>query len=85
MVARRPRAGLNDSTALIPPPQYMPPSWRHVLRTPQAPRHNRCYCLTNHEHGYRPRVGRYRVLFDANQEIRIVDVQEVKKRDDQTY
>ncbi len=41
--------------------------------------------LTNHENGYRLRVGRYRVLFDVNQEIRIIDVQEVKERDDQTY
>lgn len=41
--------------------------------------------LTNHSHGYRLRVGNYRVLFDADTEIRIIEVQEVLKRDDNTY
>lgn len=41
--------------------------------------------LTNHQYGYRLRVGNYRVLFDADTEIRIIDIQEVKKRDDHTY
>jgi len=41
--------------------------------------------LVKHKCGYRLRVGRYRVLFDANSEVHIIDIQEVKKRDDQTY
>lgn len=41
--------------------------------------------LTNHEYGYRLRVGNYRVLFDADTVIRIVEIQEVKKRDGNTY
>jgi mRNA interferase RelE/StbE len=41
--------------------------------------------LTNHKHGYRLRVGRYRVLFDWDAEISIVDIEEVKIRDDHTY
>jgi mRNA interferase RelE/StbE len=41
--------------------------------------------LINHKHGYRLRVGRYRVMFDANTEVNIIDIEEVKKRDDQTY
>ena len=41
--------------------------------------------LTNHEYGYRLRVGRYRVLFDFDGEVRIVEIQEVRKRDDHTY
>lgn len=41
--------------------------------------------LSNHQYGYRLRVGNYRVLFDADTEIRIIDIQEVKKRDDNTY
>ncbi|KDD42545.1 type II toxin-antitoxin system RelE family toxin [Bordetella bronchiseptica] len=41
--------------------------------------------LTNHAYGYRLRVGNYRVLFDADTVIRIVEIQEVKKRDDNTY
>ena len=41
--------------------------------------------LTNHRYGYRLRVGRYRVLFDYDGEVRIVEIQEVKKRDERTY
>ena len=41
--------------------------------------------LTNHAYGYRLRVGNYRVLFDAQNDIQIIDIQEVKKRDDNTY
>ncbi len=41
--------------------------------------------LADHDYGYRLRVGRYRVLFDADREVRIIDIQEVKKRDERTY
>jgi mRNA-degrading endonuclease RelE of RelBE toxin-antitoxin system len=41
--------------------------------------------LASHEFSYRLRVGRYRVLFDADKEICIITIQEVKKRDDRTY
>ena len=41
--------------------------------------------LTNHKYGYRLRVGNYRVLFDAKNDIQIIDIQEVKKRDGNTY
>jgi len=41
--------------------------------------------LTEHEHGYRLRVGRYRVLFDADRVVRVLEIQEVKKRDGNTY
>jgi mRNA-degrading endonuclease RelE of RelBE toxin-antitoxin system len=42
--------------------------------------------LNNHQYGYRLRVGNYRVMFDVeNQELVIVLIQEVKKRDEQTY
>jgi mRNA-degrading endonuclease RelE of RelBE toxin-antitoxin system len=41
--------------------------------------------LVNHRYGYRLRVGAYRVLFDFDGEIRVVDIQEVKKRDERTY
>jgi len=41
--------------------------------------------LKQHQYGYRLRVGPYRVLFDADTTIRIVDIQQVKKRDDTTY
>ncbi|MDO8278131.1 MAG: type II toxin-antitoxin system RelE/ParE family toxin [Burkholderiaceae bacterium] len=41
--------------------------------------------LIGHAYGYRLRVGGYRVLFDFDGVIRIVTVEEVRKRDEQTY
>lgn len=41
--------------------------------------------LTNHEYQYRLRAGRYRVFFDVNSEVKIVAIEEVKKRDERTY
>ncbi|MDN5842903.1 MAG: type II toxin-antitoxin system RelE/ParE family toxin [Alcaligenaceae bacterium] len=41
--------------------------------------------LTKHEYGYRMRVGNYRVMFDADTTVRIIEIQRVRKRDEQTY
>jgi len=41
--------------------------------------------LTNHECGYRMRIGSYRILFDASVKMKIIEIQHVKKRDEQTY
>ncbi|HEY1131469.1 MAG TPA: type II toxin-antitoxin system RelE/ParE family toxin [Roseateles sp.] len=41
--------------------------------------------LTNHQYGYRLRVGNYRVFFDFDGGVRIVTIEEVRKRDEQTY
>ena len=41
--------------------------------------------LTNHEYGFRLRVGNYRVFFDYHGAVRIVSIEEVKKRDERTY
>jgi len=41
--------------------------------------------LTGHEYGYRLRVGNYRVFFDYDGAVRIVSIEEVKKRDERTY
>lgn len=42
--------------------------------------------LSNHQYDYRLRVGQYRVLFDVvNDVVEIVLIQEVKKRDENTY
>jgi len=41
--------------------------------------------LSQHQYGYRLRVGRYRVLFDVETAVRIIDIQEVKRRDGNTY
>ncbi|KUE87821.1 cytotoxic translational repressor of toxin-antitoxin stability system [Cupriavidus necator] len=41
--------------------------------------------LANHAYGYRLGVGNYRVLFDGDGAIRIVEIQEVRKRDERTY
>jgi len=34
---------------------------------------------------YRLRVGRYRVIFEHEEEIRVIVIEEVKKRDERTY
>jgi mRNA-degrading endonuclease RelE of RelBE toxin-antitoxin system len=41
--------------------------------------------LVNHAYGYRLRVGNYRVFFDFEGAVRIVSIEEVKKRDERTY
>ena len=41
--------------------------------------------LTNHKYDYRLRAGRYRIFFDVAETVRIVHIEEVKKRDDRTY
>ena len=41
--------------------------------------------LTNHEYGYRLRVGNYRVFFEHDGAVSIVSVEEVRKRDERTY
>jgi len=40
--------------------------------------------LVNRE-GYRLRVGRWRAIFDVFNEVKIVEIQEVLKRDEHTY
>lgn len=37
------------------------------------------------QYDYRLRVGRYRVLFNCEEEIKIIRIEEVKKRDERTY
>jgi mRNA interferase RelE/StbE len=41
--------------------------------------------LTNHLHGYRLRIGDFRVLFNWDGEIKVVEIEEVRKRDERTY
>lgn len=41
--------------------------------------------LTQHQFGYRLRIGRYRVLFDWEGSVKIVNIEEVSKRDEHTY
>ena len=40
--------------------------------------------LVNHAYGYRLRVGNYRVFFEFDGAIRIVTIEAVRKRDEQT-
>jgi mRNA interferase RelE/StbE len=41
--------------------------------------------MTNHESGYRLRVGSWRIMFDVQDSIRVILIQEVKKRNERTY
>jgi len=41
--------------------------------------------LANHQYGYRLRIGNFRVLFSWDGAIRVVEIEEVRKRDERTY
>ena len=41
--------------------------------------------LKNHQYGYRLRVSNYRVLFSWDGAIKIVSIEEVRRRDERTY
>ncbi|UTC61792.1 type II toxin-antitoxin system RelE/ParE family toxin [Treponema sp. OMZ 787] len=41
--------------------------------------------LKNHKYQYRLRIGRFRILFNFHKVIEIISIEEVKKRDDNTY
>lgn len=41
--------------------------------------------LKNHSSDYRLRIGRFRVLFSVKDSVQIINIEEVKKRDDRTY
>ncbi len=41
--------------------------------------------LTKHKYGYRLRVGNYRVFFDFDGAVRIVSIEELRKRNERTY
>jgi mRNA interferase RelE/StbE len=41
--------------------------------------------LLDHDHGYRLRIGDYRVLFEFDGAIRLVRIDKVVKRDESTY
>ena len=41
--------------------------------------------LVNHQYSYRLRVGNYRVFFEYDGGIRIVTIEEVRKRNERTY
>ena len=40
--------------------------------------------LAHHQYGYRLRVGNYRILFDWDGGVKIVSIEEVRKRDEHT-
>lgn len=41
--------------------------------------------LTQHTYSYRLRVGSYRVFFEFDGIVKVVSIEEVKKRDEHTY
>ena len=41
--------------------------------------------LANHAYSYRLRIGDYRLFFEFDGEVRIVSIEEVKKRNERTY
>lgn len=49
------------------------------------PRCRNIKAMKNHASGYRLRVDKWRILFEAQDRIQVILIQEVKKRDEQTY
>ncbi|MES9906365.1 MAG: type II toxin-antitoxin system RelE/ParE family toxin [Sedimenticola sp.] len=41
--------------------------------------------LVNHKYSHRLQVGNYRVLFNGDEVVQIISIEEVKKRDEHTY
>ena len=41
--------------------------------------------LAHHPYGYRLQVGNYRILFDWDGGVKIVSIEEIRKRDEHTY
>lgn len=54
-------------------------------KLPRFPACTGVKALVNHQHGYRLRVGKYRVLFEFDGGIRLIRIEEVGKRDERTY
>lgn len=65
--------------------QHQKPIVSAVSELAAMPNCQNVKALTNNEYGYRLRVGDYRVLFDWSGSIKIVEIQEVRKRDERTY
>jgi mRNA interferase RelE/StbE len=59
--------------------------WDAVDDLSGMPNSRNVKALTKHEHQYRLRIGNYRVFFDFDGALRIVQIEEVKKRDERTY
>lgn len=49
------------------------------------PNCNNVIRLTNHQYNYRLRVGRFRVFFEFDGVLKIISIEEVKKRNERTY
>jgi len=59
--------------------------YQHVEKLKLFPECPNVKRLTNHENDYRLRVGDYRVIFDFTDSLKIINIEQVKKRDENTY
>jgi len=69
------------------PKQYQQTIHNHIDQLETFPNFKKLdiIALKNHKYDYRMRVGRYRIFFDDKNNIQIIAIQEVKKRDERTY
>ncbi|USX24935.1 type II toxin-antitoxin system RelE/ParE family toxin [Oxalobacteraceae bacterium OTU3CINTB1] len=67
------------------PPEFQLRVFEAADTLEQMPNCPQVLALKNHPYRYRLRVGNFRVLFDWSTVIKIVEIQEVKKRDEGTY
>ena len=41
--------------------------------------------LTKHEYGYRLRIGDWRIIFEFDGAVKVISIEEVKRRNERTY
>jgi len=78
------------STRALRQVRKLPDSVRQKIADSAADLENMPNCqqvkaLQDHRCGYRRRVGQYRILFDWDSIVRIVSIEEVRKRNEHTY
>jgi mRNA-degrading endonuclease RelE of RelBE toxin-antitoxin system len=71
----------------IPPPDRsrIVESIETLAGWPEAMTSKNIKPLKKHRYQYRMRAGRYRVLFDVETDLKVVSIEEVRKRDERTY
>lgn len=59
--------------------------YREVTQLQEFPDCQNVKRLADHQYQYRLRVGQFRVLFNYDGDVRIVSIEEIKRRDENTY
>jgi mRNA interferase RelE/StbE len=65
------------------------PTRKHIYKEAQQltgfPNCQNVKRLTKHEHGYRLRIGDWRIIFEFDGSVKVISIEEVKRRNERTY